>query len=350
MTAITKQPWGRTAKGTPVQLYTLQNAAGMRVGVTNYGGTIVFLEVPDRRGRPTDVVLGYDSLSDYERGDKYIGATIGRYANRIGGARFCIDGREYTLTANEGENHLHGGRRGFDRKVWRAETVGEALLLSCESRDGEEGYPGNLSVSAAFSLTEDNALSLEYRARSDADTLCSLTNHSYFNLNGAAGGDILEHRMRIFADFYTPAGPDSLPDGRLCPVSSTPFDFREPVRIGERIDRPHPELRAAGGYDQNWAVRGWDGSLRPAAAASSGQSGISLEVLTTLPGVQFYTGNYLDGVLPGKGGSNGRRCGFCLETQFFPNSPAHPNFPSPILRRGEEYRHTTLFRFRSDGD
>ena len=343
-----KIPFGRMPDGTPVEQYTLTDGA-MECDIITYGGALRALRLPDRQGARTDVLLGFDTLEDYRRQDKYIGALIGRYANRIGGAGFQLNGVHYPLAANDGPNHLHGGEMGFDKQVWKVEDAGARhLALSLFSPDGQEGYPGNLEVWVTYRL-ERGGITIDYRARCDRDTLCSLTNHAYFNLDGHAAGPVIGQEIQVLADFYTPTDPCSIPDGTLCPVAGTPMDLRESTPIGARIDEAFPQLIFAGGYDHNWVLRGEGAVLRPAARAFSGKTGIRMEVLTTQPGLQFYAGNYLDGCPAGKGGAPyAKRWGFCLEAQHFPDSPHHPQFASTALKAGTEYRQTTVYRFEID--
>lgn len=339
-------PFGVMPDGTAVELYTL-TAGALSCDVITFGGSLQSLRVPDRTGRPVDVLLGFDTLEPYRTHGKSLGALVGRYANRIGGARFTLNGKTYPLAANNnGVNHLHGGLVGFNKRVWTAEDTGEDFLtLSLFSPDGEEGYPGNLKVRVTYTLTEEG-LTIAYRAESDQDTVCNLTNHAYFNLSGHGSGPVLDQTIQLLADRYTPTDPLSIPTGEIAPVEGTPMDLREPTPIGARIGEDFPQLRQAGGYDHNWIPGGEPGSLRPIARAASAVTGISMEVLSTLPGVQFYTGNYLDGCPAGKGGAAyGDRWGFCLETQFYPDSPNHANFPSCVLRAGEVFDHTAAFRF-----
>lgn len=345
-----RRPFGVMPDETAVELLTLENGS-LSCCVITYGGALQSLTVPDRDGRPTDILLGFDTLEDYLRQDKFLGALVGRYANRIGGACFSLNGKDYPLPANDGKNHLHGGPQGFDKKVWTVEALTEnAVTLSLLSRDGEEGYPGNLTVRVTYTLTAD-ALEIDYRAVCDADTLCNLTNHAYFNLSGHDSGPVEEQVIQIFASSYTPAAAGSIPTGELAPVEGTPMDLRRELPIGERIGEEFGQLKLAGGYDHNWVLDGPAGELRPAARAISPRTGIVMEALTTMPGVQFYTGNYLDGCPRGKGGAPyANRWGFCLETQFFPDSPHHPAFPSAILRAGEVYAQKTVYRFSTDKD
>lgn len=341
-----KTIFGVMPDGTTVHQYTLADH-GMECDIITYGGALRSLRIPGGSGRPVDVLLGFDTLEDYRAQDKYMGALVGRYANRIGGASFDLGGVHYPLAANDGENHLHGGAVGFDKQVWKTEEAAEnRLTLSLASPDGQEGYPGALTVRVTYRLEEDS-LSIDYRAVSDRDTLCNLTSHGYFNLSGHDSGDILGHEMQLFADHYTPVDPHSIPTGELAPVDGTPMDFRRPVLIGARIDDGNPQLKYAGGYDHNWAIRGEPGTLRAAAGAASPATGIAMEVFTTQPGLQLYTGNFLDGCPTGKGGAvYGRRQGFCLEAQAYPDSPHQPGFPPAVLKAGEEYRQRTVYRFK----
>ena len=341
-------PFGTMPDGTAVELISLERE-GTLCRILTYGGAIQTLMVPDRTGQPLDVALGFDSLEDYRRQDKYIGALIGRYGNRIGQASFSLNGKEYPVAANDGANHLHGGVCGFDKRVWTVEALTEnSLTLALESSDGEEGYPGNLFVQVIYTLTKAG-LTLDYRARCDHDTLCNLTNHAYFNLSGHASGPVTGQFIQIFASRYTPTAPGSIPTGELAPVEGTPLDLREGLPIGQRIEEPFEQLTMAGGYDHNWVLDGADSSLRRAARAWSQETGVELEVWTTQPGVQFYSGNYLDGCPAGKGGAPyGKRWGFCLETQHYPDSPHHDNFPSTVLPAGAEYRQRTEYRFRAE--
>ena len=339
-------PFGIMPDGTAVELYVLR-AGDLSCGIITFGGALQSLRVPDRTGKPVDVLLGFDTLEPYRTHDKFLGALVGRYANRIGGAGFTLNGRTYSLAANDnGVNHLHGGPAGFHQRVWTPEDAGEDhLTLSLFSPDGEEGYPGNLTVRVAYTLTGEG-LTIRYQASSDGDTICNLTNHAYFNLSGHDSGPVLDQSVQLLADRYTPTGPLSIPTGEIAPVEGTPMDLRRIAPIGARIGESFSQLLQAGGYDHNWIPNGRPGTLRPIARAASAATGISMEVLSTLPGVQFYTGNYLDGCPAGKGGAPyASRWGFCLETQFYPDSPNHENFPSCVLRAGEAFDHTAAFRF-----
>ena len=344
--------FGRTPGGETVELLTLRDGA-CACEIITWGGAVRSLTVPDQNGAPVDVALGFDTLEGYMAQDKYIGALVGRYANRIGGAKFTLNGREYPLAANNGANSLHGGLVGFNAQVWTVDRLDErSAVLSLFSPDGQEGYPGNLTVQVTYTLA-DGALSIEYRAKSDADTVCNLTNHTYFNLSGHGGDSVEGQYIRLYASRYTPAGPGSIPTGEIAPVDGTPMDLRTVQPIGAHISDAFDQLTLAGGWDHNWAVDGWGGAecqdiLRPAARAWSPDTGILMDAFTTLPGVQFYAGNFLSGCPAGKGGAvYGDRCGFALETQYFPDSPNHPNFPSAVLKAGEEYYSKTVYRFGS---
>jgi aldose 1-epimerase len=352
---ITRSAFG-AAHGTPVELFTLANRAGMTAAIATYGGIVVSLRVPDRRGRAGEVVLGHDRLEGYLRDNRpYLGAVVGRYANRIARGELPIDGQVHdALFRNDGEHHLHGGLRGFDKVVWSgtprqgADRAGVALTYV--SRDGEEGYPGNLAVSVTYELDDANELVMEATATTDRPTVCNIAHHGYFNLDWPAQRDVLGHVLQIEADFFTPVGEGLIPTGELRSVHGTPLDFRTPTPIGARIDADDPQLALAGGYDHNWVLNRSDGDLVPAARVWGPESGRVLEVLTTEPGLQFYSGNFLDGSVVGRGGEvYGRRAGLCLETQHFPDSPHHPGFPSTVLRPGETYRSRTVYRFSVRG-
>lgn len=330
---ITKTYFGTTG-GAEVYLYTLTNELGYAVSITTYGGAITALKTPDRHGVFGDIVLGFDTLDDYVRNLRYFGALIGRHANRIADGRFTLNGVEYQLGRNNGANHLHGGFQGFDKRVWSAMEDGNVLRLSYLSKDGEESYPGNLEAFVDYGLS-GNELSIEYRASTDKDTIVNLTNHSYFNLKGA--GTILDHELTLNADSFTPVSSDLIPTGEIKSVAGTPMDFREGRPIGSELE-----------YDHNFVLNDWDGSLKPAVRLYESTTGRMLEILTTQPGIQFYNGNFLDGSLVGKKGvAYEKYAGLCLEPQHFPDAPNHPNFPSTILRPGEQYNQTTIIRFSS---
>jgi aldose 1-epimerase len=347
---MNKQPFGKTKSGEAVDLYTLANSKGMEATITNYGGVVVSLKVPDRSGRSADVVLGFDKFEGYLTDPPYFGAIVGRYGNRIAKGRFTLNGREYKLAQNNGENALHGGLRGFDKRVWTARDVsgaaGPALELTYVSKDGEEGYPGTLTSKVVYTLTDNSELKIDYTATTDKDTVVNLTNHSYFNLAGQGEGDVLGHLVQITADRFTPVDTGLIPTGELRPVSGTPFDFRKPAAIGARINDNDEQLRIGKGYDHNFVLNSGGGSLALAARVTEPKSGRVMEVLTTEPGLQFYTGNFLDGTIRGKGGKvYNQRYGFCMETQHFPDSPNKPKFPSTVLKPGAQYRTTTVYRF-----
>lgn len=346
-----KQPFGKTEDGRSVDLYTLTNKSGMEVMITNFGGIVVALKVPDRNGKLDDVVLGYENLDGYTSNTAYFGAIIGRYGNRIAHGEFALDGVTYHLPQNDGDNTLHGGKVGFNKRVWTAKDIsgsqGPALELTYLSKDGEEGFPGNLNVRVVYTLTDKNELRIEYFATTDKPTVVNLTNHSYFNLAGQGNGDILGHEVALHADRFTPVDQVLIPTGELRAVKGTPFDFTKPTAIGARINQDDQQLKVGRGYDHNWVLNsGGRGGLSLAAEAYDPKSGRVLDVLTTEPGIQFYTGNFLDGTIHGKGGKvYNLRYGFCLETQHFPDSPNHPSFPPTLLKPGLEYKSTTGFRF-----
>ncbi len=338
---ISREHFG-TVDGEPVYLYTLKNKNGMEVSITNYGGIVTSIGVPDKNGKLRDVVLGFDTLDKYLAGHPYFGCIAGRYANRIARGQFNLKGEKYQLATNNGPHHLHGGNKGFDKRVWDAkEHAGQdsvSLVLNLTSPDGEEGYPGNLEVRATYTLDNDDALTISYRAVTDQATPVNLTNHSYFNLKGAGNGDVLGHMLWIDADKYTVVDETLIPTGALRDVEGTPMDFRTPTAIGARIEQ------VEGGYDHNYVLN-TGGSMKKIAEASAPESGIKLEVYTSQPGVQFYSGNFLDGSDTGKGGKPYyKHYGFCLETQHFPDSPNQPDFPSTILEPGDVYEHQTRYR------
>ena len=350
---ITKADFGKMPDGTPIEIYTLRNAKGMEATIMTYGGIVTSLKVPDKNGKFDDVVLGYDNLDGYLTNSPFFGALIGRYGNRIAKGKFTLDGVEYTLATNNAPNHLHGGVKGFDKVVW---TVAEAevdedgpeLELTYLSKDGEEGYPGNLKVKATYTLTEDNALKVKFKATTDKDTVCNLTHHSYFNLAGS--GDVLGHVVQINADKFTPVDATLIPTGELAPVAGTPFDFRAPTPIGLHInDTNNEQIKFAGGYDDNWVLNKKSDELSLAARVYEPGSRRTLEVWTTSPGLQFYTGNFLDGSITGKGGRVYQfRDAFCMEPQHFPDSPNHPDFPTTELKPGETYHNTIIYKFATE--
>ncbi|RPI23511.1 MAG: galactose mutarotase [Acidobacteria bacterium] len=347
---IQKSAFGKTSGGQNVDLYTLTNDNGMVVKVTNWGATIVSVQVPDRSGKNADVVLGYDNLDGYLADKAYLGCTVGRYGNRIAKGRFTLEGKEYKLALNDGENHLHGGLAGFNKKLWQANEVkaadGVAVQMHYVSKDGEEGYPGNLDVSVTFGLDNKNQVKIDYLATTDKTTVVNLTNHSYFNLLGDAAGNILGHEVTINADRFTPVNKTLIPTGELAPVAGTPMDFKQPKAIGARIDDKYEQLVFGRGYDHNWVVNQAGASPWLAAKVFEPKTGRVMEVLTAEPGIQFYTGNFLDGTIKGKKGvAYQHRYGLCLETQHFPDSPNQPKFPSTTLKPGAKYQTTTIYRF-----
>lgn len=347
---IKKDSFGKTRDGLAVEIFTLENSKGASARIMTYGGTVVSLKVPDKEGHFADVVLGFDSIGDYELNTSYIGALIGRYGNRIAKGKFLLNGIEFSLAANNGVNHLHGGPKGYDKVVWKPRPfinrTGANLELTYFSRDGEEGYPGNLSIKVIYSLTEENELKVVYFARSDADTIINLTQHSYFNLAG--GGDILDHQLMLNADKFTPTDEGSIPTGELRSVKGTPFDFTVPAEIGRRIEQDDEQLKFGKGYDHNWVLNKKGRELSLAATVYEVKSGRFMEVFTTEPGLQFYSGNFLDGSHPGKNGSSHQyRSGFCLEAQHFPDSPNQPSFPTTVLRKGQVYSQSTIYKFSS---
>jgi aldose 1-epimerase len=342
-----KQSFGKTEDGQPVDLYLLTNKNGMEAAITNYGGTVVSLKVADRNGKFEDVVLGYDNLDGYATGKAYIGATVGRYANRIAHATFTLDGTTYTVAKNDGDNHLHGG---FNKRVWTAKDVssiaGQALELTYLSKNREEGFPGNLPVKVVYTLTDQNELKIDYSATTDKDTVLNLTNHAYFNLAGQGNGDILQQQVMIKADRFTPIDATSIPTGELRSVKGTPFDFTNSTAIGARIDQDDQQLKLGRGYDHNFVLNGDTmRALFLAAQAYDPHSGRVLEVFTTEPGIQLYTGNFLDGIHGKDGKVYNRRYAFCLETQHFADSPNRPNFPSTELKPGQHFQSTTVYKF-----
>ena len=342
--SVSKGSFGQTKDGQAVDFYVLKNANGAMAKIINYGAIVTELCMPDRDGKMADVVCGFETLAEYEAGSPYFGAIVGRYGNRIAKGKFTLEGKEYTLATNNGENHLHGGDVGFDKKVWAAESVetdnGVGVKLQYTSPDGEEGYPGTLASTVTYMLTNDNELKISYEATTDKATVINLTHHGYFNLGGHDSGDILDHVMMIAADRYTPVDEGLIPTGELDPVAGTVMDFTKPTAIGARIKDVE-----GGGYDHNYVLINQDGSMALAARVSDPMSGRVMEVLTTEPGVQFYTGNFLDGSKKGKGAVYNKHAAFCLETQHYPDSPNKPEFPSVVLKPGETYRHETIYKF-----
>jgi aldose 1-epimerase len=346
---VSKAAFGRTPEGAAVDVYTLTNASGMEVRAITYGAYVISLRTPDRQGKLDDVVLGFDDLDGYLKSGSHMGSVVGRYGNRIANAKFTLDGKTYPLAANDGVNHLHGGVKGFDRYVWAGEQLqqGEAVgvRFTLVSPDGDEGYPGRLKTAVTYTLTPKNELVVEYEATTDKPTLVNLTQHSYFNLAGQQNGDILDHELQIHADRVTTAGQGLIPTGALASLDGSPLDFRKPARIGARIDQDDPQLKLGRGYDHNYVVNRTGPGLVPAARLVDAKSGRVMEVLTTEPGIQLYTGNWL-GEEKGKAGRvYPRRSGVCLETQHYPDSPNRPEFPSTVVRPGETYRSKTVFAF-----
>jgi aldose 1-epimerase len=346
----TKQPWGKMPSGEQIYLYTLTNANGIEAQITSFGARVTSLKTPDRHGRFEDIVLGFDDLGGYLSPNPYFGATVGRYANRIARGEFSLAGITYRLARNNGENSLHGGVRGFDKVVWNESAEGSqpgSVQLQYLSADGEEGYPGNLQVNVHFTLTNANELRIDFLASTDKLTVLNLTNHSYFNLAGQSSGNILDHVVSITADEFTPVNAHLIPTGERRKVAGTPFDFRQPEPIGKCIDQRYEQLELGWGYDHNYVLKSTGEEPVIAARALDPNSGRALEVFTTQPGMQFYTGNHLDGSVRGKGGTvYSFRAAYCFETQHFPDSPNHPDFPSTELRPEQRFRQTTIYKFR----
>lgn len=346
---IDKQPFGKTADGVLVDLYTLTNGNGAKVKIITYGARVVSIEVRDRAGKLGDAALGYDDILGYEKDSSYLGPIVGRYGNRIAKGRFTLDGQTYTLATNNNGNHLHGGVRGFDKVVWTGKgsvVAGAARLrLTYLSKDQEEGYPGNLSVTVIYTWTNRNELKIEYSAQTDKPTVLNLTNHAYFNLAGAGVGDILNHEMRINSLRFTPTDATSIPTGELRSVKGTPLDFTTATAIGKRIEEKYEQLISGAGYDHNFVLNKPLGKLGLAAEVYESTSGRMMRVYTTEPGVQFYSGNFLNGAIGKQGLAYPRRSGFCLETQHYPDSPNKPKFPSTVLRPGGRYTQTTIYQF-----
>ena len=347
---VQKEAFGKTRDGKNVEIYTLTNSKSLEAKITNYGAIVVSLKVPDQKGDFADVVLGYDTLAGYENDKFYFGGIVGRYANRIAEGKFSLDGREYALAKNNGANHLHGGVKNFETVVWQAKPSanknGASLELTYLSRNGEENYPGNLSVKVVYTLTENNELKIEYSANSDQDTIINLTNHSYFNLKGAGSGTIADHVLQINADRFTPVKDSgAIPTGELKSVKNTPFDFTAPTKIGARINDENDQLQFGLGYDHNFVLNKSGNSLTTAATVYEPTSGRVLAVSTTEPGIQFYSGNFLDDVHGKNGKIYNKRDAFCLETQHFPDSPNQPAFPSTTLKKGQKFASETIYKF-----
>ena len=348
---LQQQPFGKTPDGQAVSLYTLRNASGMEVTITNYGGAITTVKVPDNKKKFGDVVLGFDSVDGYasKENTSYFGALIGRYGNRLAHGRFTLDGHTYQVPTNDGPNSLHGGAVGFNRRIWQAKDAStasaQALELHYLSPDGEQGFPGNLNVTVRYTLGNQNDLRIDYSATTDKDTVLNLTNHSYFNLAGPGSGTILNNTLMLAADQFTPVDATLIPTGKLQSVAGTPFDFRKPTRIGEHINNSNEQLKLGKGYDHNFVLNTGGDLTKVAARVEEPTTGRVLEVFTDQPGIQFYTGNFLNGQTKGIGGAYQFRSALCLETQHFPDSPNHPNFPSTVLKSGQQFHSTTIYRF-----
>jgi aldose 1-epimerase len=350
---ITKADFGQTPDGKPVEIYTLRNSCGSEARIITYGGIVQSLTMPDKNGKFADVVLGYDALDGYLTNNPYFGAQIGRYGNRIGGAKFTLDGKTYELAKNNNGNSLHGGLKGFDKVVWTARPMdtshGPALILTHLSKDGEEGFPGNLQVTSVYTLTDENALQVEFKAVTDKPTICNLTHHSYFNLAGQGNGDILGHVLYLNSDQTTPVDAQLVTTGEFADVTGTPFDFRKPTAIGARIDDPDKVLQYGPGYDHNWVINKPLGQFGLQARVTDPKSGRVMEVWSDEPGVQFYAGNFLGGTIVGKGGvTYQKRTGFCLEPQHYPDSPNKVNFPTTALRPGQTYGNIIVYKFSAE--
>lgn len=348
---ITAEAFGKLPDGKEVKIYSLINANGLTAKVTDYGAKLVSLMVPGKNGKLADVILGYDSLSGYVNGDHYFGATVGRYANRIAKGKFTLNGKEYQLAINNAPNHLHGGPGGYHSVLWKSEVIDKngypALKLSYSSPDGEEGYPGNLKIEVTYSWNDSNELVIDYAATCDQDTYVNFTHHSLFNLKGAGEGDILDHELMLAANAFTPVDSTLIPTGEIRPVINTPFDFNTPVAVGKRINDTAKQIVIGKGYDHNWVLKS-SKITDVAASLYEPTSGRLMEVFTTEPGIQFYSGNFLDGTQKGHGNKvYNFRYGLALETQHFPDSPNHPDFPSTLLKKGEQYTQTTIYKFSS---
>lgn len=348
--SIEKQEFGKAQDGTPVELYTITNANGMTAKYSTYGAVLVSLLVPDKDNKLADVVLGYDNVEKYYENGPNFGATIGRHANRIGGAAFVLNGKTYELDKNDGNNNLHGGFHGYHKRVWNGEAYegenGQVMEFTYHSEDGDQGFPGNLDVMVRYTLTDDNSIIIDYTATCDEDTVVNLTNHSYFNLAGHDHGTILDQKVWLDSDEFTWADKESIPDGTILKVEGTPMDFREMKTIGKDIESNYDQLIWGKGYDHNWVLKTKPGEISLVGKMQDDESGRVMEIYTDLPGIQFYCGNFLDGTEIGKDGvSYGHRSGACFETQYFPNSTGCKNFPQPILKAGEEYKTTTIYKF-----
>lgn len=349
---IEKKLFGTLADSTKVYSYTLKNPSGSSAEILEYGATVVSLNVADRKGKFADIVLGYDDVKEYEKGSSYFGAIVGRYGNRIGKGKFSIDGKTYQLSINNGVNHLHGGPRGYNKVVWKAETIESvtdpAVKFKYVSNDGEEGYPGTVSLSVIYTLTKNNELKVEYHGTTDKTTILNPTQHSYFNLTGDLSKNILDHELMIAADEITPVDDGLITRGELTKVKGTPFDFRSPTKIGKHINDVNEQISFGKGFDHNWVLRTFDRKIHSIATLYDSTSGRFMEMFTDQPGVQFYSGNFLDGTAKGKKGTAYQfRTGLCLEAQCFPDSPNKPNFPSAVLKPGETYKQTTIYKFSS---
>lgn len=351
---VSREPFGQLPDGRRVELFTVRNAHEVEIRAMTYGAIITSIRTPDRHGASADIVLGFDSLSGYLGASPYFGAIVGRYANRIAGGRFQLDGVQYHLARNNGPNSLHGGNRGFDKVLWTGEPFEKdsvaGVKFRYESADGEEGYPGRLTVEVTYTVTDRDELIVDYDASTTKATPLNLSQHTYWNLHGEGQGDILDHVLSLHASGFTPVDSTLIPTGQIAPVAGTPFDFRRPTPIGARIAQSNEQLRFGRGYDHNWVIdQPQPGALMPAARLDDPVSGRRIDISTTEPGVQFYSGNFLDGTIKGKAGHvYALRTGMCLETQHFPDSPNHPNFPSTIVQPGKHYQSRTVFRFSSD--
>ena len=348
---VTKiKPFGILSDGRRADIYKLKNSEGSEVKITNYGARVVSWLTPDKNEKFVDVVLGYENVEAYEKDDKFMGAIAGRCANRIAKAKFTLNGKEYVLDQNDGNNHLHGGFNGFDKQLWTVDdsNYSYGLKFKYTSPTGEGGYPGTLNAAVTYYLSDENELIISYEAEANEDTICNLTNHTYFNLNGFASGSVLNQKIMICSDNYTWADQESIPDGRILSVENTPLDLRKLIAIGEHIEDNFDELNFGHGYDHNWCIKDFNGELKKAAYAEGNETGITLTVFTTLPGIQFYTGNFLDGKLAGKAGVHfERRSGFCLETQYYPNAINNSSFLQPILKKNEIWKAETIYQMRN---